>query len=211
MRKLLLIFCILVSFVSYTWANKLTLTIVAGKEWSNQHIPQVAVWLEDVKGNYLRTIYVTETTSRNKWLFSLVSGRPESLPVWSHAAKHDVLPSNHKSQNDIAIDAATYPTPKNGTKITDRIENSKNFVLKVEVNKSFDYNGFYEKANTGVNGQPSIVFSSNIPAGYLGDLELNMVGTGAVDGNDGKIHDESTNLTSAKDIINSIMARVSKK
>ena len=80
MKKLILIFTIL-SIISSTFAAEITVSINAGDNWKAKHNPQFAVWLEDMDGNFIRTLTVTERASRKNWIFGPKQGRPESLPV----------------------------------------------------------------------------------------------------------------------------------
>lgn len=41
------------------FAKGITVSIGAGTNWKEKREPQIAVWLEDADGNYIRTLYVT--------------------------------------------------------------------------------------------------------------------------------------------------------
>ena len=63
---------------------------------------QFAVWIEDARGNYIKTLYATRFTAAGGW-----QKRELSLPLW-------VKQSNLAAMNKAQIDALTGPTPKNG-------------------------------------------------------------------------------------------------
>ena len=63
---------------------------------------QYAFWIEDMDGNYIDTVYVTQWTANGGFSY-----RPHSIPKWVSAAQ----PAN---KSDIQIDAISGATPRNG-------------------------------------------------------------------------------------------------
>jgi hypothetical protein len=63
---------------------------------------QFAVWIEDINGNYVKTLYATSFTAKGGW-----QRREQSLPRW-------VRQSNLAGKNNAQIDALTGPTPRGG-------------------------------------------------------------------------------------------------
>ena len=197
---------VLVCFVLGTalFARKATVSIGAGKNWKEKMSSQCAVWLEDADGNYVRTLYVTQRASKRNWIFGPKAGRPESLPVWYHAAKYE---SAKGAPVNSDVDAVTAATPKGGVSFTAEIGDGT-YVIKAEFNTSFDYNDFYTKKNSGVNGQPSVVYEAKIPSGAGREIVLSLTGTGSEDGSDGKIYTDVSKLTTAKTIVDKIIVTV---
>ena len=183
------------------FAKGITVSIGAGTNWKEKREPQVAVWLENADGNYIRTLYVTSRAEKRSWIFSPKDGRPESLPVWYCASGENPAKSGGEKT---ALDAVSSATPKGGVIFGAEIDGEKSYVLKAELNNSFDYNGFYTKKNSGVNGQPSVVYGAIIPAGFTQEIRLELLGTGSLDGSDGIIHAETENLTTAQHIVSCI-------
>jgi hypothetical protein len=158
--------------------------------------PQVACWIETPDGKYLDTIYVTAKGAKRKWFGAPSSGRPEALPVWSHA----------RSQAPSA-DAVSSATPAGTVRIESPLAAglpAGTYTVKLEVNSSFDYNERYTKANSGVNGQPSVVYAGRITVG-AGEAEgdLAPVGTGSIDGSDGNITPGLDGITTAAQMFQS--------
>ena len=183
-------------------SESVVVSVGAGEGWKSS--PQFALWLEDCGVTYVRTLYVTKKAARKSFIFSPKDGRPESLPVWYAAAKND-MPEKKKSPAE--FDAVTSATPKGGVIFEADIE-GKELVIKAEFNMSFDYNESYTKKNSGVNGQPSVVYSAKIPAeGFDGEMRLDFAGTGAVDGADGEIHPGTEGLTSALKIVKAVVVK----
>ncbi|MCL2628498.1 MAG: DUF2271 domain-containing protein [Oscillospiraceae bacterium] len=63
---------------------------------------QYAFWIEDMDGNYIDTIFVTQWTATGGYSY-----RPHSIPLWVSAAQ----PSG---KSDAQIDAISGATPRNG-------------------------------------------------------------------------------------------------
>jgi len=78
------------------------------------------------------------------------------------------------------------------------------YIVKLEVNISYDYNERYTRSNSGVNGQPSVVYSGKLKLGDgHSDAVLTPLGTGSLDGSEGGITPDSREFTTALDLITS--------
>lgn len=141
--------------------------------------PQVAVWIETLDGTYIGTIYATEAAVTGKFKMAPKKGRPEALPIWS----------GRKTGN---IDAISAPTRAGEKTIYESAAISGlqpgRYVIMLETNRSYDWNKTYTKKNSGVNGQPSVIYRAEIDIGSgAGTASLEPIGTGSVDGSDSKI------------------------
>ena len=72
------------------------------KEQSGHASNQFAVWVEDTKGNLIKTLYATHYTANGGY-----KNRPDSVPVW-------VTKSELSSMDKKQIDAISGATPKTG-------------------------------------------------------------------------------------------------
>jgi len=150
--------------------------------------PQVAAWVESPDGRYLGTILVTAKAERQDWIGAPAEGRPEALPVWSHL-------------RDGELDAVTAATSDGETlresDLAARLAPGT-YVVKLETNRSYDYNAAYTTANAGVGGQPSVVYSAIMSVGS-GPVEATFepLGTGSVDGSDGSVREGLTGIDTA--------------
>ena len=208
MKKLTLLFILTLS-LSFLYAKEITVSVGAGQHWKEKREPQFSVWLEDSDGNFIRTLYVTERASHKSWIMSPKEGRPESLPVWYHASKHESSKTKKQDAKDSQLDAVTSATPKGGIIFNTEIED-KEYLIKAEFNTSFDYNDFYTKKTSGVNGQPSVIYSAKIPADFnkeSDEIKLSFEGCGSIDGSDGKVHSEASKLTTATEIVKLIAVK----
>lgn len=228
MKKFISVILVLVSFAA-AFAKEISVKVTPGENWKEKREPQVAVWLEDEEGNYIRTLYVTERASHKSWIFSPKKGRPESLPVW-YGASNDgsasdkesaspatasapsgskASPANPSAPLSRDLDAVTGATPKSALTLTAQIED-RACIIKAEFNNSFDYNDFYTKKNSGVNGQPSVVYTAKIPADLAAgqEITLEFEGTGSLSGENGEINKRAENLTTAKKIVKAVTVQL---
>lgn len=192
--------------------KKIELVIEPGKNWNStirigfipiKKPPQIAAWIETEEGDYAATITVTESSSKQKWIGAPEGGRPESLPVWSHA-------KNSAAAN---VDAAASATPKTGLiaeQAGDILIPGKRYRILIEVNTSFDYNDTWPKNAkegeinfSGINGQPSVIYEAYFTAGENSTVILQAAGQGSLDGSNGNIIKNLNGLTTALTIIKS--------
>lgn len=158
--------------VTFIWAEKISVAVNPGEAYSKR-APQIAVWVEDSDGTYVDTLFVTKKASGNKWIGSPKDGRPESLPDWYRAKGQN--PAEKISKNE--VDATTSATPKKGIVISKdlELEKGKTYVFKCQANQSFDYNIYYNKINSGVDGQPAVLYSGSIiPNGKEIEIKLEL-------------------------------------
>lgn len=158
--------------VTFIWAEKISVAVNPGEAYSKR-APQIAVWVEDSDGTYIDTLFVTKKASGNKWIGSPKDGRPESLPDWYKSKGQN--PAEKISKDE--VDATTSATPKKGIVISKdlELEKGKTYVFKCQVNQSFDYNEYYTKKNSGVDGQPAVLYSGSIiPNGKEIEIKLEL-------------------------------------
>ncbi|MDD7415795.1 MAG: DUF2271 domain-containing protein [Treponemataceae bacterium] len=213
MKRLTLLFILSLSLsMNFFYAKEITVSVGAGQHWKEKREAQFSVWLEGSDGNFIKTLYVTERASQRNWIMSPKEGRPESLPVWYHASKHESRKTKKRNDKDAQLDAITSATPKGGIIFNTEIED-KEYVIKAEFNTSFDYNDHYTKKNSGVNGQPSVIYSAKIPAGFNkenDEIKLSFEGCGSIDGSDGIVQSDVSKLTTATEIVKLITVKAVK-
>lgn len=150
--------------------------------------PQVAAWVESTDGRYLGTIFVTAKGARQDWIGAPAEGRPEALPVWSHLRQGE-------------LDAVTAATSSGQTlresDLAARLPPGS-YVVKLETNRSYDYNATYTAANAGVGGQPSVIYRALLTIGSGPDKAVfEPFGTGSVDGSDGAVRESLDGIDTA--------------
>lgn len=179
--------------------------------------PQFAVWIEDLNGNYIETLYATSKIVNQSWSKapndSAQKGeikREEALPYWTHK----------RSNNGINSDAVSSATPKGSSVIKTKANGKQGkYVIFAEFNNSTDFNEHYPKdalpskdnysGGAWGSGQPAIVYSATIDLDSINKVyELKPVGHSSPDGRDGKLYNDLSNLTTAKNIIKSVTVEV---
>ena len=83
---------------------------------------QYAIWIEDMSGNLVRTLYATQWTAKGGY-----KSRPDSIPIW-------VGKTELSSMDKVAVDAVSGATPKTGplTYTWDLADSSGNSVVPGE-------------------------------------------------------------------------------
>ncbi len=154
--------------------------------------PQIAIWLEDESGNYLKSLYVSEATAtgtffggRDKENFKTFDEtkvnpnninyrRVDALPYWSHkrGIKYaDGMYAPTKEQPIVdGISGATFSD--NFLYRTSFNHKQTKFKLYLEINVAFDDNEYYSEfdfpddeifhSGTGQLGQPSLIYGCDV-------------------------------------------------
>lgn len=234
---LILIYLSLVYFCScqkevieYEQGN-VKICIEQGEEWlhnfplflgiKKKNPPQVAIWIEDLEGNYLSTIYVTHKIATQSWQSAGGNRRKESLPHWCYTRgiKYEdglYLPT----KNEPLTDGISGATPRGSFNIKLIPANAlKKFIVKVEINHSTDFNTYYpESAKEGEanysggklgSGQPAVIYSATIDlSSDEKSFEANLIGHSSPDGSSGNIYKDTSGLTTALHIVKHITVNI---
>ena len=205
------------------------MTVFSGK--AHNH-PSFAIWLEDVDGNYVQTLYVTQSvgtgiypykpSGKLKWEKGPGEGiRPASLPYWFHKRNVNepgkaVLPS---SANPVP-DAYTGATPKSDFSLelhADKRLTGKIRIL-MEVNQPWDVNEFWTNGKYADNPeyltscQPALVYAVTVDMDKpMDSYYLNPIGHSHPYGADGLLYTNLTTITTALDIFREIRVVVSRR
>jgi hypothetical protein len=139
--------------------------------------------------------------------------RPESLPVFLHAAATTQAP---------AVDAYAGATQtENFILATQALRQlPQRFKLRFEINQSFDFNTYYSSdrfpddpiySGNGYSGQPSVIYEVRIDQSALQPIyALQLIGHGHHAGRDGAVHTDMSGLTTAKALVEKILLEVKK-
>ena len=157
--------------------------------------PQVAIWIEKTDGAFVKNLYVTAKAENKNWIASPAEGRPEALPVWNHLQK----PNADVVASATPTDGTTQDvTPVGGLE-------PGNYIVKLETNRSYDWNEAYPESVVGVVGQPSVVYQAEIIIGEGSQTkEFLPLGTGSIDGSNGSIQPGLKNLDSALNLFSKL-------
>ena len=198
------------------------------KKGAHFRYPIYAIWLEDLQGNYLETVFISKSMSTSVFQYGSKTGetwqpdivrRPEALPRWSHQRgikAEDGLYIPLTSAPD--LDGVTGATiANNGIVKTGTTRSVSRVKLFFEINQSFDWNTYYSKerfpqdpiySGSGSVGQPALVYSAEIDLAKKGYSLLNLVGHSHHSGKNGKLFSDLTQITTAKTILDRILVNV---
>ena len=201
--------------------------------------PQMAIWIEDSLGSYIRTIFVSKATAeglffggRSKANFKAFDEkknetgeyrRVNALPVWSHKRGVQYEDGLYVPPSDQPLpDGMSGATMKDNFQLLASIDSLHKFTLKLEINVAFDDNEYYSEFDfpddetfhngTGQLGQPSIIFESKVDMLDNQDYYLmQLIGHGHHSGQNGDIFTDLSKLTTAKEIVERIVVGVKNK
>jgi hypothetical protein len=183
--------------------------------------PQLAVWIEDMNGNYVSTIYVTHKAATDSWKMNGGNRRQEALPVWSHARGIKYSDGLYMpTKDEPLVDGTSGATPRESFDVKMRpVGDLKQFTVKIEVNHSTDWNEYYpENAEEGSpnysggkegSGQPAVVYAAAIDLDSgIKQYKASLIGHGSPDGTNGEIYTDMSTLTSALKIVEEITINI---
>lgn len=212
---------------------KIEIEIKKGKSYN---YPIFVIWMEDLEGNYLETLYVSKAIATStfqygsedengEWVPDIVR-RPEAVPFWAHQrgikAKDGLFVPYGQSSD---LDGVSGATPIGNFLIESGLpkELKEPFRILLEVNQSYDWNEFYTKdrypddkiySGSGQVGQPAIIYSSIITLmdnGNDSHYFLKPVGHSHHSGQTGELYMDLSEITSALNIIDRAIVSIKKR
>lgn len=205
---------------------------IEGKLGNAFNYPMFAIWLEDAKGNYIQSLYVSKSIGTSTFDYKKgVKGkhiirRPSGLPVWSYkrniqAKDGLMIPLGYEAD----LDGYTGATPLEDFIIESNFNLAKDSSINIyfEVNQSYDWNEHYSENRfpqdsiytiSGQSGQPSLVYKSQIDLYNLANKSafiMTPIGHGHHSGKDGKLYTDLSNITTAYKIVDRVILTIQKQ
>jgi len=202
----------------------ITIQFEKGKDHNH---PLFAIWLADETGNYIQTLYVSESIGKGvfkhatrlngKWMEGELL-RPAALPYWAH---HRNVLNEYGTYNPTkkhpVLDAYTGATPAASfilhTRTGKRLYGKYKILL--ELNQSWDWNEYWtnDKYPTDIDyttsSQPAIVYSVDFDTNDLKPhYVMKPVGHSHYSGADGSLNTDLSTLTTALRIAKKITVRI---
>lgn len=188
--------------------------------------PTFAVWIEDMDGTLLQTLFVTRSIATGTFKYAADGEgkwkkepgeaiRPAALPVWLHKREGSipggalVMPTKANPFPD----AFTGATPENNCKISASVLKALpvRFAICLEVNQPWDWNPYWSNSKFPqdseylTSAQPSVVYAVTIDLNKPMDhYSMNPIGHGHYAGKDGHVYSDLSTITSALQIFNHI-------
>jgi len=206
----------------------LEIRFLQGKQHNH---PTFSFWIEDLEGNYIETLYVTEYLAKGVYGHGALgvgkwdskpgpAERPSTLPYWLHkwkgnASRNAVLPSPESPVPD-AITGATPP----GDFVLETVAKKPlpvQFRLMMEINQTWDWNEYWnnnlypDDFDYKISCQPALVYSVVVNSDQAGkDFYLNPIGHSHYSGKDGELYTDISTLTTAKEIVGKVCVKIRK-
>lgn len=135
--------------------------------------PQYAIWLEDLDGNYLQTLYASNAIAADHFAYKAdyqggnnqvqlsdtqisyqpesaqERSRPEALPVWNHQRGGQTGQTIKAIASGENLDGYTGATLGNSYLLQAQADLPERFRVKMELNNSFDWNDYYHRDRFG--------------------------------------------------------------
>lgn len=203
----------------------LKVTVKSGDEWTHPYDlflglkknnpPQIAIWVEDMNGNYLETIYASHKAGTNSWQGNGGDLRREALPYWNYSRLTNLSNTDGSTGATTpkpVLDAVTGATPKSGFDIKVRPTQLTRFIIKAEFNHSKDWNEYYPKSAkagdsnyTKESGQPAVIYQAEIDlTSGAKTFTAQLIGHSSIDGSNGDLYTNIAKLTTAQNIVKEI-------
>lgn len=187
------------------------------------YYPLMAIWVEDMEGNYLQTLFVPNSVATGIFEYGIreVTGwvraprrAPQSVPYWAH--KRGVRASDGlfmpEPSNPVA-DAYSGATPQSGFVMTARTDEKIDppYRVMLEINQNWAWNNYWtnDKFPDDVyylnSGQPAVVYEAvitEVPSG--GTIVMRPIGHSHPSGSTGELFDDLSTLTTALEIADSV-------
>ena len=203
-----------------------TFELVFTKGKAHNH-PLMVIWIEDMDGNYVQTVFVAESIgkgvfrhgdpSEGRWMPGPVR-RPAALPYWGHQRGVQAYDGFYIPTQDTPMpDGVTGPTPKAGFLVTGRVPDSqmRQFRVLFEINQSWDWNEYWTNDKfPGDNhymssSQPALVYEASIDLdSEQTEYELKAIGHSHWSGQNGNLYENLGTITTALDITESLILRI---
>lgn len=194
---------------------------------SSHNHPLMVFWLEDMQGNFIQTLYIARSigtgifehgkAEQGHWEPGAIQ-RPAALPVWGHKRGQKNKYGNYlPTPEDPVADAYTGATPQQSFVLHVKTEQpiKEKVKLRMEINQSWDWNEFWtnnkypENKDYKTSSQPALVYETLInPAQKDTTYNLQPIGHSHYSGNNGKIYEDLSTLTTAQKIARSVTVKI---
>lgn len=141
--------------------------------------PQIAVWIENVRGSDIRTLWVARRSGLRLWKGKVEC--PTALPIWESVHQREKSDYRPRGMMRMLLDAVSGATPTGGRfEVRGRVPLNSRWRCFVEINLSGDFNRHFPYRHPGgmpdpeMNGQPSLIYRAEITVvpGQQADLIL---------------------------------------
>ncbi len=200
--------------------NTLKVVFTSGKEHNH---PLMAIWIENMDGQYIQSLYVAESIAKGFFSYGDESSgkwepgekrRPAALPYWGH--QRGVVANDGlyiPTPTNPLPDAYSGATPKGDFVLETKSDSTMDGKFRVlfEINQSWDWNKYWtnnkypDDKEYKTSSQPSVVYAVTIdPESAIKEYYLNPIGHGHYSGANGLLYTDLSSLSTALEIAKSI-------
>ncbi len=199
------------------------LTILFSKGPAHNH-PLMALWIEDLEGNFIQTLFVAESVGRGVFRHGDPSEgfwqpgpvrRPAALPYWGHQRGIRANDGYFIPTKDTPVaDAITGPTPKSDFELTTHTPGHtlRQFRLLFEINQAWNWNNYWtnnkfpDNVHYASSGQPALVYEAIIDLDSRNKVfSMVPIGHSHWSGENGELFRDISTLSTALEIVSSIL------
>jgi hypothetical protein len=187
----------------------------------------MAIWLEDVNGNYIQTLYVARSVAtgtfkygkhdKNKWV-SAPKRAPQTLPYWAHKRNEKATDGLYVPDSESPVpDAYSGPTPTNGFILSSKADKTlpDKYMVLMEINQNWDFNEYWTNDKYPndpfykMSCQPALVYSVIVDKNMLQEsYKMKPIGHSHYSGSTGELFPDLSSLTTALHIADSVVVRI---
>ncbi len=189
--------------------------------------PLMAIWVEDLNGHFVQTLYVAESiakgvfrhgdSSQGFWMPGEIR-RPAALPYWGH--RRGIKASDGlyiPTPEDPVADAYSGPTPEKSFILHTRLDEPglRQFRVLFEINQTWDWNEYWtnnkfpDDEEYKTSCQPAVVYATTIDLDHpQPEYQMEVIGRSHQSGANGELYDDLQTLTTALHIAEEIFVRV---
>lgn len=204
--------------------NSIALTFIRGE--GHNH-PSMAIWVEDTSGNFLQTLYISQSiakgvfrhgdSSEGIWKPGEIQ-RPASLPRWAHQRGIQNEYGTYMPTPALQVpDAYTGPTPGISFILNTRLDQPAEGPIKIflEINQTWDWNWYWtnnkfpDDKEYISSCQPAIVYEVLVDPSLTGkEYRMLVIGRSHHSGATGELFTDLETLTSSLHIAKDITVRL---
>lgn len=204
--------------------QQISIEFTKGKSFNH---PIIAIWLEDENGQFIQTLYVSESIGKGVFLHGdLSSGRwmpgeirrPAAIPYWAH--RRNIRASDGlfipDSKNPVP-DAYTGPTPTGNFIMTTNLDRqiTGKYTVYLEINQTWDWNEYWtnnkypDDEEYKTSCQPALVYRVDInPDDPRQEYEMKVIGHSHYSGKTGELFTDLSTITTALSIAENIRVKL---
>ena len=205
--------------------DEITIEFISGPSF---YYPLVAIWLEELDGSYIQTLYVSESVASSIFMYGTIMDNkwkpgvrryPQTLPYWAHKRGVLAVDGLYMPDPDFPVpDAYSGASPTSSFSMTSRSDNNLERPYKVllEINQNWDWNEYWtndmfpDNEYYKLSCQPALVYEAIVkPSKSSSRIKMEAIGHSHHSGSTGEIFTDLSTLTTALEIADSIFVYTS--